>query len=62
MTEIEAWESTDANQGFCIACGSEAYGVEPDACRYACDACGQRKVFGIEELFLMGIAQMENSR
>ncbi len=40
--------------GVCLACGSEAYGVEPDACGYDCECCGEPAVFGIEELMLMG--------
>ena len=36
--------------GFCIACGAEAHGVEPDARRYTCEACGEKAVYGAEEL------------
>jgi len=49
MTAIEA----DAYLGFCLACGAEHDGVEPDARRYACDECGAHKVYGAEELLLM---------
>ena len=28
------------NLGFCIACGAEHYGCEPDACNYECEECG----------------------
>jgi len=38
--------------GFCIACGADAYGVEPDARRYTCEACGEKAVYGAEELAL----------
>ena len=38
------------NPGFCIACGAEVEGVEPDARRYECECCGERKVYGAEEL------------
>ena len=31
----------DDNLGFCLACGEEAMGVEPDARRYECESCGQ---------------------
>lgn len=37
------------NPGFCLACGFEAEGVEPDARRYECESCGERKVYGAEE-------------
>lgn len=39
--------------GFCLACGAEAYGVEPDARKYECEECGERKVYGAEELLTM---------
>lgn len=38
------------NPGFCLACGEEAEGVEPDAARYECESCGERKVYGAEYL------------
>lgn len=49
---IEAVEQDD-NMGFCLACGVEAYGIEPDAREYECEACGAEKVYGAEELLLM---------
>jgi hypothetical protein len=39
--------------GFCIVCGNEQGGCEPDARRYTCDACGQAQVFGAEELLFL---------
>ena len=45
----------DDNQGFCLACAHEQDGVEPDAQRYTCEACGAPKVYGAEELTLMGL-------
>jgi DNA-directed RNA polymerase subunit RPC12/RpoP len=41
--------------GFCIACGAESGQVEPDARRYVCEACGERKVYGAEELLVLGL-------
>jgi hypothetical protein len=38
--------------GFCIACGEEASGCEPDACGYICKICDEPKVYGAEELFI----------
>ena len=38
--------------GICLACGHEQDGVEPDACRYACDRCDACQVYGAEELLL----------
>ena len=49
---LEAAEAQDGT-GFCLACGAEAYGVEPDARRYECEECGAKKVYGAEELLLM---------
>lgn len=45
----------DAGIGFCLACGDTAHGVEPDARKYECDACDAPKVYGAEELLLMGL-------
>lgn len=39
------------NPGFCIACGAEADGCEPDAQAYECEACGEHAVYGAEELY-----------
>lgn len=41
--------------GYCLVCGHEASGVEPDARNYSCESCGAEQVFGAEEL-LMAIA------
>jgi hypothetical protein len=41
--------------GFCLACGMEQDGCEPDARNYKCHSCGERKVFGAEEIMLMGM-------
>lgn len=38
--------------GFCIACGAEALGVEPDARKHRCESCGEHAVYGAEELLL----------
>jgi hypothetical protein len=43
------------NQGFCLACGETQDGVEPDARKYECESCGESKVYGVEELVLMGL-------
>lgn len=50
---IEAIEA-DEGIGFCLACGDEAYGVEPDARKYECESCGEMRVYGAEEILLMG--------
>ena len=43
-------------RGFCLSCGAEAYGVEPDAREYVCESCGAARVFGAEELLLHVVA------
>lgn len=40
------------NPGFCIACGNEQGGCEPDAREYECEACGEKQVYGAEELLM----------
>ena len=42
--------------GFCVACGDEASPVEPDAKRYPCESCGERAVYGAEQILLMTVA------
>lgn len=51
--EIE--EAAEEMAGFCISCGATADRVEPDARRYTCEACGEPRVYGAEELVLMGL-------
>ena len=40
------------NPGFCVRCGAEADGVEPDARKYEYESCGEPGVYGAEELLL----------
>lgn len=49
---LQALES-DEYLGFCLACGAEHEGIEPDARRYACGECGAHRVYGAEECLLM---------
>ena len=48
MQAVEADEGT----GFCIRCGFETMGVEPDAERYECTDCGEMGVYGAFSLLL----------
>jgi hypothetical protein len=41
------------NAGFCLACGADANGCEPDARNYECACCGEKQVFGAEEVLIM---------
>lgn len=45
----------DDHTGFCLACGEEVGGIEPDARRAPCECCGAPKVYGAEQLVLMGL-------
>lgn len=53
---VEAYQrsmfGTD-NPGFCTACGIDVEGVEPDAEKYECESCGERAVYGAEQLAMM---------
>lgn len=49
---IAAAENDEDYIGFCLACGDEQYGVEPDARRYECESCGAHKVYGAQEILL----------
>jgi hypothetical protein len=40
------------NPGFCLACGAEAEGCEPDAGQYECESCGAHAVYGAEEILI----------
>lgn len=55
MEACERRLSSLDNPGFCLTCGFEQDGSEPDAREYECEACGEPTVFGCEEL-LMEIA------
>ena len=42
-------------RGWCLTCGEEVDGVEPDARKYLCECCDKRTVYGIEELLMMDL-------
>lgn len=50
MDACERRNMTLDNPGFCVACGNEQDGCEPDARKYKCESCGERAVYGAEEL------------
>lgn len=56
ITEAEMEEAMFGlgNPGRCVECGAEADGCEPDAREYICEECGERGVYGLEELLVMG--------
>ena len=49
---VERRMSSLDNPGFCIACGTEADGCEPDAREYECECCGEMAVYGADELLM----------
>jgi hypothetical protein len=40
--------------GYCLVCGEQRGGCEPDAREYYCDVCETPTVYGAQELLLMG--------
>ena len=55
MSEVQ-----DGTIGGCIACGEQQYGCEPDARNYECESCGERQVFGLEELVVMEMLDLQD--
>ena len=53
LEAVEPQHTTLDNPGFCIRCGADAEGVEPDVRRCTCEACGVQGVYGAEELLIM---------
>lgn len=54
ITEESYRAMTEESGGYCLACGAEAYGIEPDARKYKCEECDKPFVYGAEELLMMG--------
>jgi hypothetical protein len=50
---VERHQAMLDDPGFCVHCGADAEGVEPDARNYTCEACGQPGVYGADELLIM---------
>ena len=57
FTLEEFHEADDAMAGYCLSCGAMRDGCEPDAHEYPCEECGEDKVYGAQELLLMGRVQ-----
>lgn len=55
MNESEFVGSDNDSEGLCVFCGETAFGVEPDARKYACEGCEKNGVYGMQELLLMGL-------
>jgi hypothetical protein len=53
ITEAVEREMTSLdNPGFCLACGAENDGCEPDARNYESEHCGENRVWGAAELLM----------
>ena len=60
--EIHDVLASDEYLGFCLACQACADEVEPDAENYYCSNCGEREVFGAEQILILGLVDTgENS-
>lgn len=60
MSEGEYRSAEDSFNGFCLSCGTEILGgVEGDARNYECEFCDEHEVFGMLELLLMGIIEID---
>jgi predicted amidophosphoribosyltransferase len=53
LEAVESEMTSLDNPGFCLACGADADGCEPDARNYECEECGKKAVYGAEECLLM---------
>jgi hypothetical protein len=55
---LEEIESAIWDQGgFCANCGEYYDSIEPDAREYHCYCCEENKVYGAEELLIMGLVE-----
>jgi DNA-directed RNA polymerase subunit RPC12/RpoP len=55
LEQIEA--ANEEYGGFCVECGEEHWGIEPDARGYKCENCGKDSVYGAEEIAIMGLVK-----
>jgi hypothetical protein len=52
LAAVESQFNSLDDPGFCIACGTDQEGCEPDMRRGYCESCGERAVYGAEELLI----------
>ena len=55
LADIET--AMEDQAGFCVSCGAWQDRCEPDARAYKCETCGDLKVYGAEEIMLMGLVK-----
>lgn len=54
ISMIESAVFGNDHLGFCLQCGGERDGCEPDASKYECFDCGTCNVYGAENVVIMG--------
>lgn len=59
MTEDEYSSLDNDSMGLCIRCGADKSNVEPDARKYPCESCGENGVYGVAELLIADVIQIE---
>lgn len=59
LTQEDYLYMSEDGTGLCTECGEEAGYCEPDARGYECEYCGEKSVYGVEELLLMGLIEFE---
>jgi len=60
ITTLESFRAhVEDYGGYCLACGAEAFGCEPDARGYRCDNCDADEVYGAEEALVMGRVEFD---
>lgn len=58
MSAKQYFNCDENYRGFCLNCGATRGECEPDARKYECPKCKQPKVYGIQELFVMGLVEI----
>lgn len=53
--KVLAAAEADEHRGFCLACGREQNGIEPDAHNIKCEHCHAHRVYGAEQIIIEGL-------
>ena len=54
-SESDLLIAIELDNGFCLSCGAENEGIEPDSRKYVCVCCNKPTVYGAEQLLLMNL-------
>ena len=54
-SESDLLIAIELDNGFCLSCGAENEGIEPDSSKYTCECCNKPMVYGAEQLLLMNL-------